>query len=257
MLACYCYSLSTLALILSAFLPSLLFSCRPSFLLFSSLLLFFPSFFLPSSCLSALFWLLSPTSLPISIPHTHAYTHRTCPALQRRYVHLWRGRAGMGHETHELPRPLPHVRTQVTHTHTRPDSLTVSPFLASSLLLSLFFLTWLAYLYYTPLPSLNFFLPPSLPSFCPPSLTRWLSFTLPYFLYWIHYLTISTSYFFFLKYFLSSFLVRTYCTYRIRSYRELPIRVADFGVLHRNELSGQYLRQVLLCCYVVHMTWLD
>lgn len=26
--------------------------------------------------------------------------------------------------------------------------------------------------------------------------------------------------------------------HRIRSYRELPIRVADFGVLHRNELSG-------------------
>merc|ERR1712057_61855 len=26
--------------------------------------------------------------------------------------------------------------------------------------------------------------------------------------------------------------------HRVRSYRELPIRVADFGVLHRNELSG-------------------
>ncbi len=26
--------------------------------------------------------------------------------------------------------------------------------------------------------------------------------------------------------------------HRIRSYRELPIRFADFGVLHRNELSG-------------------
>lgn len=26
--------------------------------------------------------------------------------------------------------------------------------------------------------------------------------------------------------------------HRIRSYRELPIRMADFGVLHRNELSG-------------------
>ena len=26
--------------------------------------------------------------------------------------------------------------------------------------------------------------------------------------------------------------------HRLRSYRELPIRVADFGVLHRNELSG-------------------
>lgn len=25
---------------------------------------------------------------------------------------------------------------------------------------------------------------------------------------------------------------------RLRSYRELPIRVADFGVLHRNEVSG-------------------
>lgn len=25
---------------------------------------------------------------------------------------------------------------------------------------------------------------------------------------------------------------------RLRSYRELPMRVADFGVLHRNELSG-------------------
>ena len=25
---------------------------------------------------------------------------------------------------------------------------------------------------------------------------------------------------------------------RARSYRELPLRVADFGVLHRNELSG-------------------
>lgn len=24
----------------------------------------------------------------------------------------------------------------------------------------------------------------------------------------------------------------------IRSYRELPIRFADFGVLHRNEISG-------------------
>jgi threonyl-tRNA synthetase len=24
----------------------------------------------------------------------------------------------------------------------------------------------------------------------------------------------------------------------LRSYRELPIRYADFGVLHRNELSG-------------------
>lgn len=26
--------------------------------------------------------------------------------------------------------------------------------------------------------------------------------------------------------------------HRIRSYRELPLRLADFGVLHRNELSG-------------------
>ncbi len=26
--------------------------------------------------------------------------------------------------------------------------------------------------------------------------------------------------------------------HRVRSYRELPIRLADFGVLHRNELSG-------------------
>lgn len=26
--------------------------------------------------------------------------------------------------------------------------------------------------------------------------------------------------------------------HRIRSYRELPIRMADFGVLHRNEISG-------------------
>lgn len=26
--------------------------------------------------------------------------------------------------------------------------------------------------------------------------------------------------------------------HRIRSYRELPLRIADFGVLHRNELSG-------------------
>jgi threonyl-tRNA synthetase len=26
--------------------------------------------------------------------------------------------------------------------------------------------------------------------------------------------------------------------HRTRSYRELPIRFADFGVLHRNELSG-------------------
>lgn len=26
--------------------------------------------------------------------------------------------------------------------------------------------------------------------------------------------------------------------HRDRSYRELPIRLADFGVLHRNELSG-------------------
>lgn len=25
---------------------------------------------------------------------------------------------------------------------------------------------------------------------------------------------------------------------RVRSYRELPIRLADFGVLHRNEFSG-------------------
>jgi len=25
---------------------------------------------------------------------------------------------------------------------------------------------------------------------------------------------------------------------RIRSWRELPLRLADFGVLHRNELSG-------------------
>eukprot|EP01052_Picozoa_sp_SAG31_P009694 SAG31_NODE_515_length_14710_cov_6.289097_4_plen_147_part_00 len=29
---------------------------------------------------------------------------------------------------------------------------------------------------------------------------------------------------------------------RQRSYRELPIRYADFGVLHRNELSGTHLR---------------
>ena len=28
--------------------------------------------------------------------------------------------------------------------------------------------------------------------------------------------------------------------HRVRSYRELPLRVADFGVLHRNELSGIY-----------------
>jgi len=26
--------------------------------------------------------------------------------------------------------------------------------------------------------------------------------------------------------------------HRVRSYRELPIRMADFGVLHRNEFSG-------------------
>lgn len=26
--------------------------------------------------------------------------------------------------------------------------------------------------------------------------------------------------------------------WRIRSWRELPLRLADFGVLHRNELSG-------------------
>ena len=26
--------------------------------------------------------------------------------------------------------------------------------------------------------------------------------------------------------------------HRARSYRELPVRYADFGVLHRNELSG-------------------
>ena len=26
--------------------------------------------------------------------------------------------------------------------------------------------------------------------------------------------------------------------HRTRSYRELPIRLADFGVLHRNEFSG-------------------
>lgn len=26
--------------------------------------------------------------------------------------------------------------------------------------------------------------------------------------------------------------------HRLRSYRELPIRMADFGVLHRNEYSG-------------------
>ena len=26
--------------------------------------------------------------------------------------------------------------------------------------------------------------------------------------------------------------------HRVRSYRELPIRFADFGVLHRNELAG-------------------
>ena len=25
---------------------------------------------------------------------------------------------------------------------------------------------------------------------------------------------------------------------RVRSYRELPLRMADFGVLHRNEFSG-------------------
>ena len=26
--------------------------------------------------------------------------------------------------------------------------------------------------------------------------------------------------------------------HRVRSYRELPLRLADFGVLHRNEFSG-------------------
>ena len=26
--------------------------------------------------------------------------------------------------------------------------------------------------------------------------------------------------------------------HRVRSWRELPLRMADFGVLHRNELSG-------------------
>ena len=26
--------------------------------------------------------------------------------------------------------------------------------------------------------------------------------------------------------------------HRVRSYRELPLRLADFGVLHRNEYSG-------------------
>ncbi len=26
--------------------------------------------------------------------------------------------------------------------------------------------------------------------------------------------------------------------HRCRSYRELPLRLADFGVLHRNELAG-------------------
>jgi len=28
--------------------------------------------------------------------------------------------------------------------------------------------------------------------------------------------------------------------HRVRSYKELPLRMADFGVLHRNEISGEY-----------------
>ena len=32
---------------------------------------------------------------------------------------------------------------------------------------------------------------------------------------------------------------------RTRSYRELPLRLADFGVLHRNEFSGGTLRAVV------------
>lgn len=36
------------------------------------------------------------------------------------------------------------------------------------------------------------------------------------------------------------YLLMTYLmlNYRLRSYRELPLRLADFGALHRNELSG-------------------
>ena len=35
---------------------------------------------------------------------------------------------------------------------------------------------------------------------------------------------------------------------RLRSYKELPLRLADFGVLHRNELSGalRYIYIVVL-----------
>jgi len=46
--------------------------------------------------------------------------------------------------------------------------------------------------------------------------------------------------------FMGRFLFNELCFYalslmfdqRIRSWRELPLRLADFGVLHRNELSG-------------------
>ena len=48
---------------------------------------------------------------------------------------------------------------------------------------------------------------------------------------------------------------------RTRSYRELPLRLADFGVLHRNEFSGgtchavlvTYPRVCLLCLALLSM----
>ena len=40
--------------------------------------------------------------------------------------------------------------------------------------------------------------------------------------------------------------------HRVRSYRELPLRLADFGVLHRNEASGEETIVTIVGCRVGH-----
>ena len=201
---------------------------------------------------------------PPTSPH-NLMIFRTCAALQRQHVHLRCWRAGVGHEAHELSRPLPHVRPQVTLLFL-PTSVTYS-YLLFLLLLSLSLYLFLCLPSLIPLIPLSFlsiplftfifFLLPllflfSFSPYSPSTSNSYLSFIccLPPPLHSLSVINILSDIPFLF------FSVRTCYVLRIRSYRELPIRVADFGVLHRNELSGQFLLEALLCGQVVPISLL-
>ncbi len=44
--------------------------------------------------------------------------------------------------------------------------------------------------------------------------------------------------------------------HRVRSHRELPLRLADFGVLHRNEFSGALTGNVPRAAASLPISWL-